>query len=67
MNESSYISPSLLRLAEQFRTLPGIGRKSAMRLAFSMLNRTDEEAAAFTEAIEDARKNIKYCSQCLNM
>ena len=42
MDESSYISPSLLRLADQFRSLPGIGRKSAMRLAFSILGKSDE-------------------------
>ena len=67
MDESSYISPSLLRLADQFRSLPGIGRKSAMRLAFSMLGKSDEEAQAFVDAVNDARTNIKYCKICQNM
>ena len=67
MDESSYISPSLLRLADQFRSLPGIGRKSAMRLAFSMLGKSDEEAQAFVDAVNNARTNIKYCKICQNM
>ena len=53
MIQNNYISPSLLRLAEQFQTLPGIGRKNAMRLAFAILQKTDEEATDFVTAITD--------------
>ena len=67
MIQNNYISPSLLRLAEQFQTLPGIGRKNAMRLAFAILQKTDEEATDFVTAITDARTKIKYCAECMNM
>ena len=67
MIQNNYISPSLLRLAEQFQTLPGIGRKNAMRLAFSILQKNDMEANDFVTAITDARTKIKYCSECMNM
>ena len=67
MIQNNYISPSLLRLAEQFQTLPGIGRKNAMRLAFAILQKNDMEANDFVTAITDARTKIKYCSECMNM
>lgn len=67
MTQDSYISPSLLRLAEQFRTLPGIGRKNAMRLAFSMLQKNEEETAEFIGAITDAKEKIRYCTVCQSM
>ncbi len=59
--------PSLDHLVEQFRTLPGIGRKTATRLAFSMLERSEESAEDFLQAITDARKNVKRCRICQNL
>ena len=58
---------SLVRLAEQFGRLSGIGRKSAMRMAYSVLEFTDEEAAEFARAIVDAKTNIHMCPICQNL
>lgn len=54
-------------LAEQFARLPGIGMKSAQRIAYSMMSYTDEEAEAFAKAILDAHYNVKQCSICQNL
>lgn len=59
--EPNSIAPSLERLTEQFRTLPGIGRKTAMRLALSMVTRPVEKAEEFANSIIEARRNIGYC------
>jgi recombination protein RecR len=56
----------LTRLIEQFASLPGIGRKTAQRLAFYILTLTKEQAQEFAGAILDAREKIKYCSVCRN-
>lgn len=63
---SLYIEPIEI-LSEKFRRLPGVGKKSAVRMAFSVLDLTDEEAAAFAEAILDVKRNVKVCSVCGNM
>lgn len=63
---SLYIEPIEI-LSEKFRRLPGVGKKSAVRMAFSVLDLTDEEAEAFAEAILDAKRNVKVCSVCGNM
>jgi len=47
--------------------LPGVGRKSAMRMAYAALNMTDEAAKSFVDAIEDAREKIHYCPICQNL
>lgn len=60
-----YAEP-LQRLIEQFRKLPGIGGKSAVRMAFSVLSFSEEEAEAFAEAILDAKNKIKSCRICGN-
>lgn len=62
---SEYIAP-LARLIEQFRRLSGIGQKTAQRLAFCVLDFSDEEASAFAEAILDAKRSIVRCSVCGN-
>lgn len=56
----------LSRLIEQFASLPGIGRKSAQRLAFYILTLPKEKAQAFADAITDAHEKIHYCSICKN-
>lgn len=58
---------SLSRLAEQFARLEGVGRKSAMRMAFSILELPVEEAEAFAAAILDAKKKIHLCPVCQNL
>lgn len=62
-----YFVPPLEVLVEQFAKLPGIGRKSASRLAFHVLNSTDEEAQKFADAIINAKKLVKYCRICQNI
>ena len=52
------------RLINELSKLPGIGGKTAQRLAFHILSMEDSEAEAFAEAILDAKKNMKYCSVC---
>lgn len=63
---AEYILP-LEKLIEQFRKLPGIGKKTAVRLAFSVLDFTDEEAAAFADAVRGAKEQVKTCSVCQNI
>ncbi len=61
-----YFPPALEQLVEQFARLPGIGRKSAQRLAFFVLSLPDEEAAAFAGAITAAKSSIRCCPVCQN-
>ena len=56
----------LSRLIEQFASLPGIGRKTAQRLAFYILTLPKEKAQAFADAVTDAHEKIHYCSVCKN-
>ncbi len=58
---------SLDILAEQFARLPGIGRKSAERLAYAVLNYSDEDIAKFTAAMTEAKKKIHRCPICQNL
>ena len=61
-----YAQP-LSRLIEELRKIPGIGAKSAQRIAFYMLGLPSEEADNLAEAITQARRKIFYCSQCNNI
>ena len=63
----SYYSPSIEKLIESFEKLPSIGHKTAARLAFHILNSTDEEVNEFVSSIVGAKKNLKYCSKCYNI
>ncbi len=60
-------SNSIEKLIEEFEKLPSIGHKTAVRLAFHVLNSPLETAEEFANAIVDARKNLKYCSICNNI
>lgn len=64
---AGYNVASLARLIEQFERMPGIGHKSAQRLAFYVLNMKQAEAEAFSKAILDAHSKIKKCSVCCNL
>lgn len=65
---SHVIFPNALEnLIDQFAALPGVGRKSAQRLAFHVLSLPEEEALKFAAAIVDAKKNIHCCSICQNL
>jgi len=59
--------PPLARLAEQFGKLPGIGRKSAQRLAYYTLNMSQTQAEEFAEAILNTRKTVRRCSLCCDL
>ena len=63
----SYYSPSIEKLIEAFEKLPSIGNKTAARLAFYVLNSSEEETNEFVQAIVNAKKNLKYCSICYNI
>jgi recombination protein RecR len=58
---------SLEILAEQFGRLGGVGKRTAMRLAFSVLDMSDAEAENFAKAILEAKQNIHYCPVCQNL
>ena len=58
--------PSLELLIEQFRSLPSVGRKSAERMAYSILSRSMEEAELFAKSIVEAKQRIKPCKECFN-
>jgi recombination protein RecR len=62
----SYYTKPLARLIEEFQRLPGIGPKSAQRLAFYVLKQTPESVQGFAEALLDARDKVGYCELCFN-
>ena len=61
------MNSSLENVAGEFLRLPGIGVKTARRLAYFMLERPQEDVDAFIRAITDARKVTCYCSECCNL
>lgn len=62
-----YFPPALEKLIEQFARLPGVGRKSAQRLAFFLLSLPEEDTSAFADAITDAKASIRCCPICQNL
>ena len=60
---SGYIN----QLIEQFASLPGIGNKSAQRLAFHMVNMPKEQVERFAKTVVDARNNVCYCKICCTL
>ena len=63
----SQVSQSVARVIEEFGKLPGIGRKSAERLAYHILRVNKADALALADAIRDVRENVRYCSICFNL
>lgn len=63
---ASYNVAPLSKLIEQFERLPGIGSKTAQRLAYFVLNMPKEQAQEFSKAITDAHEKIRYCATCCN-
>lgn len=59
--------PSLTRLTVELGRFPGIGRKTAARLAFHVLQQTDAEASALVNAINDVKARVGYCSCCFHV
>jgi recombination protein RecR len=62
-----YFPSALDNLIDKFAALPGIGRKSAQRLAFYILSLPDEQAQSFADAIIKAKANVNCCIVCLNL
>lgn len=62
-----YYSSQISRLIEQLSGLPGIGSKTAQRLAFHIVNMPVERVQALSDSIIDAKKNVRYCKQCFTM
>ncbi len=63
----SFFPASLETLIDKFASLPGIGRKSAQRLAFHVLSLSDEDARAFADAITAAKASVHCCRICQNL
>lgn len=63
----SQVTDSVARVINEFAKLPGIGRKSAERLAYHILRVHKSEALALADAIRDVRENVRYCSVCFNL
>lgn len=62
-----YYSSQISRLIEEFSKLPGIGPKSAQRLAFHIINRPVEEVKSLSNAIIEAKEHVRYCKQCYTL
>lgn len=62
-----FFPPSLENLIDKFASLPGVGKKSAQRLAFHVLSLPEAEAAAFAQAILDAKHAVHCCPVCQNL
>ncbi len=64
---SSLYPPSLTALIEEFEKLPGIGHKSAVRLAFYIMGVPDEKARRFADAVLNAKATVRLCETCQNL
>ena len=62
-----FFPSALENLIDKFASLPGIGRKTAQRLAFFILSQPDSDAFAFADAITEARKSVRCCTVCQNL
>lgn len=61
------VTDSVSKVIEEFAKLPGIGRKSAERLAYHVLRVPKTEALALADAIRAVRENVRYCATCFNL
>lgn len=62
-----YTSETIQQLTEEFSRLPGIGRKTAQRLALYVLKMPTDEVRAFARALVDVKEKVRYCSVCSNI
>jgi recombination protein RecR len=62
-----YYSKEIAKLIEEFSALPGIGAKSAQRLAFYVINMPQEQVESLATAIVEAKKNVRYCKCCYTL
>src|SRR5207302_5933796 len=66
-NEMSKFAEPMSRLIDELKKLPGVGAKSAQRLAFYILRSSDEDAEALVTAVRDVKANLHLCSVCNNI
>ena len=62
-----YYSSQISKLIEEFASLPGIGAKSAQRLAFHVINMPAERVEQFADALVTARRGVRYCKECCTL
>lgn len=62
-----YYSSQITKLIEELSRLPGIGAKSAQRLAFHIINMPAEQVERLSGAMVDARHNVRYCKECFTL
>ena len=62
-----YYSSHISKLIEELGRLPGIGPKSAQRLAFHIVNMSREQVEALSSSIREAKEHVRYCSQCCTL
>ena len=62
-----YYSSQIIKLIEELSKLPGIGAKSAQRLAFNIINMPQEQVERLSGAMMDAKKNVRYCKECFTL
>lgn len=63
----NYYSSQITRLIEELSRLPGIGSKSAQRLAFHIINMPEEQVAGLASTITEAKRNVRYCKECFTL
>ena len=64
---AAVLSPAVENLVAQLSRLPGVGQRTAQRLAFHLLQRPKEEALALASAIEDVKERVRFCRECGNL
>ena len=62
-----YFTPPLARLIEEFQRFPGVGPKSAQRMAFFVLNMPTQDVKHLAESIIEAKEKVKHCSRCFHL
>lgn len=62
-----YYSTQITKLIEELARLPGVGAKTAQRLAFHIVNMPADQVERLSSSIVDAKKNVRYCSQCFTL
>lgn len=62
-----YYSSQISKLIEELSRLPGIGAKSAQRLAFHIINMPEDQVQRLSSTIVEAKKNVRYCSKCMTL
>lgn len=63
----NYYSSQITRLIEELSRLPGIGSKSAQRLAFHIINMPEEQVTGLATSITEAKRNVHYCKECFTL